>query len=106
MSKITFTAIDMTGSARKGYIYRRDPHRMTVEDYVLASLAYDCYGNDLQRAEGNAQLTREAFARLLEVLADRGVLSVSDILTVLSTQGYEEERDHALIIETQEQPTP
>lgn len=91
MSNITFKAASYYGGPIREI-------SEAVANYVDGAISGRDTGNDIERLWSKAEMTSEAFATLVEILTDKGILDLSDILKITWGRHIrEEEADHALV---------
>lgn len=100
MSRIAYSQKDRAGSMCDDYVYKRHNRDDPVADYVAGNLSARGHGNELDFAERNIDLTKEALGRLVEILADKGILDIDEVLKICAEPDEEdEEADHHLLAE-------
>lgn len=86
-SGITFTAKGST---------QRETITESVEEYVWRAIVNEGGGRRSDLTERNASSALSAVARLTQILVDKGVLDVNDVLQIAHNQAFAEEAEHKL----------
>jgi len=93
---IKFTERDMCGSALPSYKPNRINREMTVAEYIEQSIYAKCDGNDLSRVQLNAQTAQEAIGRLVDILCQKGVIGIKEVIEIAQYGVGKDEEDHQL----------
>jgi hypothetical protein len=81
-----------------GYGMPKREEQEGVESYVANCLECRDEGNDLTRASREASNARYALGRLVEVLTEKGILNLEDILRITESKQYEHEEGYQLLV--------